>query len=105
MKGISPHQFEILKFLMKRETEVGSLADLDQLIAGLSWNPTKESIQFSIRAMIKKCLIEKAGIQARRGRNRICFRVAFEGKAVFDPRISASPGASKLEEDSVPELI
>lgn len=45
--------------------------DVDQLIERLDYHPSKESIQFSIRALVNKGLIEKLGTEARRGRRRV----------------------------------
>jgi DNA-binding PadR family transcriptional regulator len=48
----------------------GTPIDLDQLIERVPYSPTKESMQFSVRAMVNKGLIEKGGIEPRRGRGR-----------------------------------
>lgn len=44
--------------------------DFDQLIDRLPYNPSKESMHFSLRALIKKGLVEKGGLDLRRGRSR-----------------------------------
>jgi DNA-binding PadR family transcriptional regulator len=85
LKGITDNQLELLKFVAGREAD-GALADLDQVLEKMSWGPTKESIQFTIRAMIAKGFIEKSGLQSRRGRNRVCFKANEKGKQVLDPR-------------------
>ncbi|CAM3317916.1 hypothetical protein [Polaromonas hydrogenivorans] len=60
--------------------------------------PSKESAQFTIRAMVTKRLIEKAPLESRRGRNRICYRLAEGGKAVLDPRrLASSEAGTKAE--------
>ncbi|EFR8717784.1 hypothetical protein H1W39_005181, partial [Escherichia coli] len=49
--------------------ERGHLLDLDELLEVLPYKTTKQSIQFSIRALIKKGLVEK-GHTRQRGDNR-----------------------------------
>ena len=85
MRGITKNQLELLHFVIDCEAG-GAMADLDQIIDKMSWEPTKESIQFTIRAMVGKSFIEKSGLQSRRGRNRVCFKVSIKGKQVLDPR-------------------
>lgn len=49
--------------------ERGHLLDLDELLEVLPYKTTKQSIQFSIRALIKKGLVEK-GHTRQRSENR-----------------------------------
>lgn len=49
--------------------ERGHLLDLDELLEVLPYKTTKQSIQFSIRALIKKGLVEK-GYTRQRSDNR-----------------------------------
>lgn len=44
--------------------------DLDQLIDRLTYMPTKDSMHFSIRALVEKGLVEKGELENRRGRAR-----------------------------------
>lgn len=44
--------------------------DLDELIDRLTYMPSKDSMHFSIRAMVEKGLIEKGPLENRRGRAR-----------------------------------
>lgn len=48
----------------------GTDLDLDQIIDRMSYTPTKQSFQFSLRALINKGLIEKGPRVNRRGRVR-----------------------------------
>lgn len=86
MMRISKNQLELLTFVRESE-KAGVLVDLDQVLARMSWNPSKEAIQFTIRTMIAKGLISKSELQSRRGRNRVCFKTALGGHMVFDPRM------------------
>lgn len=84
MKGVTPYQLEILKHVAKGTAEAP--VDFDELLEALSWKPTKQSAQFTIRALITKKLLEKTGLQLRRGRKRVCYRLTREGRLVLDPR-------------------
>lgn len=85
MKGLTPYQFEILQ-IVRAGTEDG-LVDFDQLLNKLSWQPSKESAQFTIRAICAKGLLKKAEVlQLRRGRKRVCYQLTAEGEAYLDPR-------------------
>ena len=97
MKGVTAYQLELLTTLRAIQSAAGALADMDQLLERLSWTPSKESLQFSIRALIAKGLIEKAGIETRRGRNRICYQMTVDGKAVLDPRPERREKLSETE--------
>lgn len=86
MKGVTDKQLEALR-LVKRGSDIpGDLIDFDQLLEGLSWTPTKQSAQFTIRALIAKGFIKKDGQVLRRGRQRVTYRMTKEGKLLLDPR-------------------
>ncbi len=68
--NLTPKQFEMLKLVVAGNDD-GSMIDLDQLIERLSYRPSKQAIQFSIRAMIKHEMIEKCGMENRRERKRV----------------------------------
>lgn len=63
----------------------GTNVDLDQLIERVEYETTKQSIQFSIRALIKHGLIEKTGTDKRRGRQRVTLGMTELGKTYFTP--------------------
>lgn len=48
----------------------GELPDIDQILTNLSYDTTKESLQFSIRKLVEKELIEKKELEPRRGKIR-----------------------------------
>lgn len=109
MKGVTPYQLEIIQKLAAIEKKTGKLPDFDQLLAELSWTPSKESAQFPIRAVITKGLVKKAPLEFRRGRKRVCYQLTESGRLVLDPRGPAVavpveevgfvvPGSSELME-------
>jgi DNA-binding MarR family transcriptional regulator len=82
-------QVQILNVLVKGEgvDAQGALipADLDQLLERLDYKTTKASIQFSIRALIARGLIAKAGMENRRGRKRVLLAPTETGKSLVSP--------------------
>ena len=99
MKGLTPYQLEILENV-RADQAAGGCVDLDQLLDRLSWHPSKQSLQFTIRALIAKKVIAKTDFIVRRGRKRVCFVLTPEGQAVFDPRgPAAAPEAPERPAD------
>lgn len=70
MTFMTEKQIEILRRLCRGNTD-GSFLDLDELRERLSYTPTKQSLQFSIRALIRHDMIEKKEREIRRGRRRV----------------------------------
>jgi len=54
-----------------RLNEDGSFLDLDQILDRLTYRTSKQSLQFSIRFLIKKGFLIKQGRERRRGRSRV----------------------------------
>lgn len=71
---LTDKQLEVLRVIAEANTD-GTLADLDEVIERVSYKPTKQAIQFSIRALVGHELIEKQGAEKRRGRNRVLLAV------------------------------
>lgn len=89
MKGVTPYQLEILQHVARGGDD--GLLDFDQLLDLLSWMPTKESSQFTIRAVVKKGLLSKGELTYRRGRRRVLYSLTPDGQAVLDPRGAPAP--------------
>lgn len=97
MRGLTRRQFELLQHLKKGGPD--GLLDLDQLLDLLSWIPSKESVQFTIRAMVRKGLIVKEEqLRLRRGRHRVCYRLTQAGEKVLDPRWESHASGDGLRE-------
>lgn len=79
-----------------------SPCDLDQLLERLSYRTTKDSIQFSIRALVKKELVEKKGTEVRRGRSRVLLSLTKSGKAIFSAETEPWMVG---EEDTIPGVL
>lgn len=69
MQALSAKAFEAVRIVMRGNPD-GSWVDLDQLRERLSYKPSKESLQFTVRALIKRGLIEKKPEEERRGARR-----------------------------------
>lgn len=70
--NLTTKQFQILAVILKGNPD-GSFVDMDQLLENLPYETTKESMQFSIRALINKNMIEKRGQESRRSKKRVVF--------------------------------
>lgn len=60
----------------------GDPLDMDQLLENLPYKTSKESLQFSLRALIGKGLIRKGEKQVRRGRCRRIIELTEFGKSM-----------------------
>lgn len=67
---LTTKQIQIMSIVI-RMNEDGSFVDLDQLLERLPYETTKQSIQFSVRALVAKELIEKKPREKRRERSRV----------------------------------
>jgi hypothetical protein len=60
---------DVLRVIIRANAD-GSLCDLDQLLDRTACHSSKESMQFTIRALITRGLISKQDCQRRRGAAR-----------------------------------
>lgn len=82
MRNLSAKQAEILTLIVRMNTD-GTFLDLDQLIEKLSYNPTKEALQFSIRHLVSRGLIEKKEPELRRNAKRRILAPTMHGYAEY----------------------
>jgi len=76
--------------------------DMDELIALVPYKTSKQSMQFSVRALIRRGLITKSDRVQRRGRSRVTFTLTESGQTVFkkpEPAMVSDPGLDELLED------
>lgn len=82
--------------------------DIDQILVRLPYETTKQSLQFSLRAMVDKGCIEKAGQVSRRGRSRVTYIATPTGHALFNPGFiyggSSAPAVSPVSEITAEEI-
>ena len=65
-------------------------ADLDEILERVRYATTKQSLQFSVRALIDHGLIEKRGTEKRRGRQRQVIAATKLGRGIMGPQIAIS---------------
>jgi len=70
-------------------------ADLDEILERVRYETTKQSIQFSIRALIKHGFIEKLGMEKRRNRMRVVIGATELGRQMVG--MGSKAGASIIE--------
>lgn len=68
----------------------GSDVDIDEVLERMSYQTSKQSFQFSLRALIKKGLVEKGVRESRRGRERQTLKPTPLGLGYFPRRSLAS---------------
>lgn len=71
---ITNKQHVILSLIEAKNAD-GTEIDFDELMERIPWKTTKESMQFTLRSMIAKRLIEKGELERRRRARRRVFRV------------------------------
>ena len=71
---LSAKQLGVLLVVMDGHNS-GELADLDQIIEKQTYDTNKPSIQFIVRNLITKGLIEKTGTEVRNQRRKVLFDV------------------------------
>lgn len=80
---LTQKQLEILSAVMRGDDD-GGFADLDQVMERLSYAPTKDALQFSMRFLVKRKLVEKKGLQIRRGRKRVLYDLTSLSRRMYD---------------------
>lgn len=76
--------------------------DLDEVLERVRYSTTKASLQFSIRALIKHGLVEKRGVEKRRGRHRVVLEATPIGAAMVGLSKKRS-AIIESEEDTIME--
>ena len=97
---LTQKQIDFIKVIVTGNKD-GSAIDLDQIIERVEHHPSKQSIHFSIRAMVAKGLIEKGPLERRRGRHRTTIIPTLMGKHFAGP--IGSSVISTVEDDEFVE--
>ena len=86
-------QGEIMVTILKGNPD-GTALDIDQLLEALPYRTSKQSLQFSLRALIKHGMITKGEPECRRSRNRVVIASTGLGYATFGatPRSGVDEG-------------
>ena len=97
---LTEKQKTIMRVIMARN-EDGSATDLDQILERLDYKPSKESLQFSIRALIARGLIKKDETENRRGRRRVIISATGLADRYIMPTTLKTPSADIDELDDI----
>ena len=85
-RNLTNKQYRIMAVLCSGngKDENGNIipCDIDELIDRLTYDTTKNSMQFSIRALERRNLITR-DYEHRRGRNRVVLHVTIKGKQLM----------------------
>lgn len=101
--SLTVKQVELLTVIAKGNgpdpNKVGAMlpADLDEILERIRYETTKQSLQFSIRALIKHGFIEKLGLAKRRGRMRVLIGATELGRQMVG--MGSGAGASIIESE------
>lgn len=81
---LSDKQLYILSYIATaNDPTAEDWIDIDQLIERLPYDVTKQALQFSLRFLIKRGLIIKAGREKRRGASRITYKIEPSGADIL----------------------
>lgn len=97
-------QTHLLTIIAKGNKEDGTI-DLDEILESLQYETSKQSLQFSIRALVVHQFIEKKGLQKRRGRMRQVIEATELGKKMIGAATApvSTPAYIETEEEIVIE--
>lgn len=98
--NLTSKQLQLIALLAKGNPD-GSSLDLDQISEGLPYHPSKQSLQFSIRALIAHGLIQKDPPVFRRERMRTVISLTRNGQYVAGIGKAAEPVVVDAETDKM----
>lgn len=100
---LTTKQIELIRVIGAGNDD-GTATDLDEILERVRYETTKQSIQFSIRALVAHGLIEKKGVEKRRGRQRQVIAVTELGRDYAggaSSRPADNPVVSTVEDDAL----
>lgn len=68
-RSLSNKQWAIMDCIIRANPD-GTWVDLDEMLERLEYGPSKQSMHFSLRALVNRGLVEKKPTELRRGQNR-----------------------------------
>lgn len=78
-RSLYPKQIEALR-VIANEAHGNAAQDLDFIIENMTYKVSKASFQFTLRALIKRGLVEKVGRQVINGKSRRMLRITELGR-------------------------
>jgi hypothetical protein len=76
--SLTEKAIEALRVISNAENN-GMPIDLDTVLSRLAFHPTKQAFQFTLRALIKRGLVEKVGTAVIRGKRRRLLKITMLG--------------------------
>lgn len=80
--GLTTKQKALMEVIIAGNDD-GSNVDIDQILERLPYETSKESLQFSLRALVTKNCIEKMPNETRRTRSRVIYGATGAGVGYF----------------------
>ena len=80
--GLTTKQRSLMEVIVAGNDD-GTNVDIDQILERLPYETTKESLQFSLRALVNKGCIQKMPTETRRGRARVVYAATAYGNSFF----------------------
>jgi DNA-binding MarR family transcriptional regulator len=102
--NITTKQLEVLRVIVKGNPD-DSLTDMDQVLECIKYVATKEAMQFTIRSLIKRELILKAGSESRRGRRRVLYEATELGQHYGRALLAPTSFVHSEEDDELLESL
>jgi DNA-binding MarR family transcriptional regulator len=100
------HKQILLMTVIAKGNGVEGPCDLDEILDRVPYETSKQSLQFSIRALIRRGLIYKRGIEKRRGRQRVVIDATAAGRALIGiARVEKPHYVVALEDDELDQVV
>jgi DNA-binding PadR family transcriptional regulator len=101
--SLTVKQVELLTVIAKGNG--AAAADLDEILDRIRYETTKQSLQFSIRALIKHGFIEKRGTEKRRGRQRQMIAATDLGLSMVGMKPASAVSIIESDDDTIVEEV
>lgn len=102
-KRFTAKQVDVLETILKG-ADNGDFIDTDQLLEKISYETTKNSLQFTIRFLVNRGLVEKLPAVIRRGRRRRVYCLTPDALRSFDTGTGSFDIVMEGFEDLEPDL-
>lgn len=99
---LTTKQSQIVAVVYQKNTD-GTLIDLDQLLDRLPYETTKQSIHFSLRPLIERGFLKKAGHEKRRNRSRLLLDLGEVGAALCRTTVAKLHAEGSVTTDETPD--
>ncbi len=102
--GLTTKQRSLMEVIVVGNDD-GTNVDLDQILDLLPYKTTKESLQFSLRALVEKGCIQKMPSEIRRARRRIVYAATAYGNSFFMAEHAEVPVGDEIDAPDVDTAI